>query len=134
LLFVRGWQMDSAYDDAIVDPSVVEDWRQRYVDEVQARVTSLRRRRTTVPWSAEVVHARPHEALTAASRDVGTLVLGRGGVDLPLVGRLGSVTRATMRDSLCPVEVVHQTPNRSGDGSWEAEGPAAPCRQALPAR
>lgn len=104
LRIVHGWQMDSAYDDAIVGRADVAEWRGHYVGSLERAVRGLGS--TSVPWSLQVVHAAPAEALLAACVDADTLVLGRGGADVPLVGGLGSVTRALLRDAACPVEVT----------------------------
>lgn len=105
LEIVHGWQMASPYDDAIVEQPVVEEWKQRYVASLNAAVRDLRLGSTTVSWSLEVVHDATESVLLAACARAGALVLGRGGVDVPLVGGLGPVTRALLRDAPCPVEV-----------------------------
>lgn len=104
LTIVHGWQMDTPYDDAIIGRAAVEEWRERYVGVLQEAVRRLGGT-THVPWTLEVVRATPEKALLAACEDAGTLVLGRGGLDVPLIGQLGSVARALVRDAACPVEV-----------------------------
>jgi nucleotide-binding universal stress UspA family protein len=106
---VHGWQMDSAYDDATVDPAEVERWRQGYVDSLEARVHDLRRGEMAVPWSVDVIHTSPDSALVGAACEAGALVIGRGGSDVPLLGQLGSVARATLSDAGCPVEIPSRT-------------------------
>lgn len=103
LTIVHGWQMDTPYDDAIIGRRAVEEWRERYVETLRRAVAKLGR--TTVSWQLKMLRAAPAEALLTACEDADLLVLGRGGIDVPLVGRLGSVARALVRDATCPVEV-----------------------------
>jgi nucleotide-binding universal stress UspA family protein len=54
----------------------------------------------------EIVHLPAAEALLQASKDAALLVLARGRLAHPLVGHLGSVARAVMRDAESPVEII----------------------------
>jgi nucleotide-binding universal stress UspA family protein len=121
LSFVHGWQMDSGYDDAVIAQSAVDEWARRYIDALEAVVTGLHGESTTVPWTVKLVHAAPEAALVAAAEQAHSLVLGRGGGAIPLVGRLGSTTRALLRAAVCPVEVACPV----GDQRSYADGRAA---------
>jgi hypothetical protein len=52
----------------------------------------------------DVRHMRPADALVAASRHSDLLLLGRG--ERHGYGQPSSLTRALIRESLCPLEVV----------------------------
>jgi nucleotide-binding universal stress UspA family protein len=106
LTIVHGWQLPSAYDDAILEPSAVDAWHDRYVGSVQRRQTQLGAGHRYPRAGVQVRHMPAAQALVLASEESRLLVVGRGGLNHPVVNHLGSVTRAVMQSSQCPVEVV----------------------------
>jgi nucleotide-binding universal stress UspA family protein len=106
LTVVHGWQLSSGYDDAVLDRLVVAEWADRYQGALQRRLSVVRAEHPAVPVEVEIVHLPPAEALVQASKDAVLLVLARGRLGHPLVGHLGSVARAVMRDAACPVEII----------------------------
>jgi nucleotide-binding universal stress UspA family protein len=106
LLVLHGWAMTTAYDDALVDATMAEEWRTTYRTRLDAVLEPLRARRPGVQVDAEVVHKAPAKALVQQSASVDLLIIGQGRLVHPLVSGLGSVARAVLEDSACPVEVV----------------------------
>ena len=112
LTVVHGWQLPSAYDDAILDPSAAEAWQDRYVRSVQRRQTQLGAGHRYPRAAVEVRHMPAAQALVLASKESQLLVVGRGGLNHPVVNHLGSITRAVMQSSECPVEVIENQDER----------------------
>jgi nucleotide-binding universal stress UspA family protein len=106
LTVVHGWQLSSGYDDAVVDRFAVADWANRYRAALQCRLSALQAEHPQVGVEVEILHLPAAEALAQASKDAALVVLGRGRLAHPLVGHLGSVSRAVMRDAECPVEII----------------------------
>jgi nucleotide-binding universal stress UspA family protein len=106
MTIVHGWQLPSAYDDAILDPRAVEVWQDRYVRSVHRRQTQLGADHRFPRAEVRVRHMAASQALILASKESQLLVVGRGGLNHPVVNHLGSVTRAVMQSSECPVEVI----------------------------
>lgn len=112
LTVVHAWQLTSGYDDAVIDPLVVDDWANRYQEALHSRLSTLRTEYPQVDVEVEIVHRLPADALVQAGQDAALLVLARGRLAHPLVGHLGSVARAVMRSTRCPVEIIPD-PRRS---------------------
>ena len=110
LTVVHGWQLSSGYDDAVIGQQDVEDWAGRYQRVLQRRLSVLQTEHPHVYVEVAIVHLPPAEALVQASQDAALLVLARGRLAHPLVGHLGSVARAVMRGTHCPVEIVPDSP------------------------
>ncbi len=106
LSIVHAWQLPSGYDDAVVAEPEVEEWRERYLRVLHARLGPLRAVHPDVRVSVEIRHLHPAEALIQAAKESDLVVLGRGRLEHPLVEHLGSVARAVMRDADCPTEVI----------------------------
>jgi nucleotide-binding universal stress UspA family protein len=106
LQLVHAWCMSSQYDDAIVDATVEEEWGAGYRHRLDAMLDPHRARHPEVEVEVDVVHQTAPKALVDRSRTSDRLILGRGRLVHPLVDRLGSVPRAVLEDSRCPVEVV----------------------------
>lgn len=110
---LHAWDVPAAYELAPLRPDhlvqaderatrAMEDlaspWRQKYPDsDIELRVT----------------RGRPAEMLFDASQDSDLVVLGRARGHVPL-RRLGSVARALLRESACPVEIVPEGPGDPG--------------------
>ncbi len=115
LTVLHAWYLPAVYDDAIVDRTTLQDWTARAQDRLQASVASRRAEYPDVDVRVEVKHMRPADAVVEASRHSDLLLLGRSRSPHH-VPHLGALTRAVIRESLCPVEVApvvqeaHQTP------------------------
>lgn len=66
--------------------------------------------RPNVPVEVVVVSERPEAALVAHSLESSLLVVGRRHARMPMSPRLGSVVRAVLRRSSCPVLVLNPGP------------------------
>lgn len=107
LSVVHAWQLSSGYDDAIVDQRAVADWQARYLSALNHRLAPLRSTHLSVRATVDIRHMHPADALVEAAERADLVVLARGRLEHPLVGRLGSVARAVIRDAGCPVEVLN---------------------------
>ena len=108
LTVVHAWHLPSGYDDAIVDQRAVREWRDRYEGALHDVLKPLQSRHGLVATTVDIQHLEPAEALIQAARDSDLVVLARGRLEHPLVGHLGSVARAVLRDAACPVEVINE--------------------------
>lgn len=106
LRLVHAWSMSSRYDDAIIDATVAEEWGRAYRSRLERMLSDLRTTQPCVEVVIELVHGDAAKALVDRSRTADLLLLGRGRSVHPLVNGLGSVSRAVLEDSDCPVEVA----------------------------
>ncbi len=106
LTVVHGWQLSTGYDDAVLDQASVEAWTERYRAALQNQLSVLQVDRPQIPVEVRIVHAPPATALVQAATTADLLMLARGRLTHPLVGHLGSVARAVMKRSTCPVEII----------------------------
>ena len=106
LLLIHAWSMASAYDDALVENKVEEEWSATYRRRLSARLDALQLGVGDSRVEISVVHRPAAKALIELSDRADLLMLGRGRTVHPLLHGLGSVPRAVLEDSRCPVEVV----------------------------
>jgi len=106
LRLVHAWSMSSRYDDAIIDTAVAEEWSQAYRSRLDLMLSDLEATHPCVEVTVEAVHGDPAKVLLDRSRTSDLMLLGRGRSVHPLVNGLGSVPRAVLEDSHCPVEVA----------------------------
>lgn len=105
LRVVHAWRLDAVYDD-IVTHRVDAEWREREKMLLAAAVADHRDAWPTVPVEIEVRHQWPADVLVDDSRNASLVVIGRHGVRGWIPEHLGSLARAVLRSSLCPVMVV----------------------------
>lgn len=106
LRIVHAWFYSDTYDGvAFAGPAL-----QQHEDEVRTHLTRelepVLSRHRDVPTELVVAHGRPADVLVEASRAAGLLVLGRHEASVPWGSHLGSVARAVLRHSECPVLVL----------------------------
>jgi nucleotide-binding universal stress UspA family protein len=106
LRLVHAWSMSSRYDDAMIEAADVEEWSRAYRTRLQRMLSGLQATHPRLEVTVEVVHGDPAKVLLDRSRTAELLLLGRGRSVRPLVNGLGSVPRAVLEDSHCPVEVA----------------------------
>lgn len=106
LLLVHAWSMSSEYDDSLVDANVEREWNATYQRRLRQRLGALHLDGSQLDVEILVIHQGPSAALVELSKEADLLLLGRGRSVHPLVHGLGSVPRAVLEDSKCPVEVV----------------------------
>jgi nucleotide-binding universal stress UspA family protein len=120
LSVLHAWYLPSVYDDAVADHAAFHGWSAQARRAIDDRLVELREKYPTADVRVDVEHARPADAMVRASAHSDLLVLGRRhrAMNIP---HLGSLTRAVIRASTCPVEVVptpvHTSPTRVDDGS-----------------
>lgn len=106
LRVLHSWDLPSVYQDSLLDAMAVEQWREEVAVQIEAAFAEAHRRHPGVKATVDVLHARPADALLEASREADLMVLGRRDVTHPAVQHAGSLTRALLRVSECPVSVV----------------------------
>ncbi len=114
LVVVHGWFIASMYEEALIGRAGVEEARAKARSRIEAAMAVLAAVYPTVEASLTIAHARPADALVAASRNSALLVLGRRGA-AHSVTHLGSVARALISESTCPVMILPPEWTRSAD-------------------
>jgi nucleotide-binding universal stress UspA family protein len=102
---LHAWFVPSMYDDAIVDRVAQHEWEESARRIVDVELLPYRRAHPSVDVRVDVVHMRAADALVERSEHSTLLVVGRRGAAHGLT-HLGSVTRAVIRESRCPVTIV----------------------------
>lgn len=103
---VHAWSMSSPYDDALVDTRREEEWAAAYRARLSHVLADARAVHPHVEAQVHVIHQDAAAALVDLSAHSDLLLVGQGRGVHPLIDQLGSVPRAVLRDSSCPVEVV----------------------------
>lgn len=111
---VHAWHYADSYDDVILAGAVCAAYDERVRDELEGALAPLLAEFPDVPAEVVSVRARPADLLVAESATAGVLVLGRHRSSMPWGPHLGSVVRAVLRESSCPVVVVDPIPVTSG--------------------
>jgi nucleotide-binding universal stress UspA family protein len=105
---LHAWSVPAMYDDAIVDRVARVEWEESARRIVDVELAPYRRAHPGVDVRIEVLHMRAVDALVEGSEHSTLLVVGRRGPAHGLT-HLGSVTRAVIRESRCPVMIVAPT-------------------------
>jgi len=92
------------YYDGYVDPGITEQWASGMRPVLEHEVEAVAKGYPDVGVLVDVVAQRPVDALVEATRTSHQLIIGRPGLS-HRIPRLGSVTRAVLREALCPVEL-----------------------------
>lgn len=109
LRVLHAWWLANGYDSVVVDDAMRRDFTVRATEEITTTVGPLREDYPGVEVAIDIRHVPTLDGLVEASRTSDLLVIGRRHVSLPLQSHLGSVARATIRESACPVAVVEPT-------------------------
>jgi nucleotide-binding universal stress UspA family protein len=114
LVVLHAWYIPSMYGEAMLGRSAVEKARKTIKDQIADEMAVWQSAYPTVDAELVVSHARPADALVALSRDSDLLLLGRRSAAHSLT-HLGSVARALIRESRCPVMVLPPASERAAD-------------------
>jgi nucleotide-binding universal stress UspA family protein len=125
LTILHAWYLPPLYDDALVDRADLHHWREGVRARIEAAALSHKARHPDVDVHIELVHMRPADALVERSGRSDLLVLGRSW-SKATVSHLGSVTRAVLRETHCPVEVVDVVDRTASRPSDVREAVSAP--------
>lgn len=106
LRVVHAWHLGAAENSFPMSPTDVDHWAETQTGEIRAVYDELGDAVRGVPVQIVVQHERPAEALVAASREAGLLVLGRHDPVVPVGSHVGPVVRAVLQDAECPVMLV----------------------------
>lgn len=104
--FVHAWHYADSYDDVISAGSAAVTYDERARELLESGLAPLQAEFPDVPAELVSLRSRPADLLVAESATAGVLVLGRHRSSMPWGPHLGSVVRAVLRESACPVVVV----------------------------
>lgn len=105
LRVVHAWHY-SPYDSVVFEGERLEAESAQLEREISSDLASLQRKFGEVPVELSVSHGRPADALVDASTRSSLIVVGRHHTSHRLGRHLGSIVRAVLRESRCPVLVV----------------------------
>lgn len=106
LRVIHTWKLQRPYDDVVVEGPEAERWTGILTERLAHALADLKSGFPEVDVDLDVRHQDPGAALLGATEGADLLLLGRRGHGAPLGFSLGSITRALIRESRCPVEVV----------------------------
>ncbi len=106
LVVLHVWWLSSGYDVAVVDDAMRDEYSSQFRQELEPLLEPLRQEFPDVEAKILVRHAPRVEAVLDAAELSDLLVLGRRHHLLPLGSHLGSVARAAIEHSTCPVLVT----------------------------
>jgi nucleotide-binding universal stress UspA family protein len=105
LTVLHSWYLPPLYDGVQLDRLALNSIGESVRAKIEAALVPLRAEHPDVDVRVELMRMRPADALVERSGRSDLLVLGRGPSG-PAAGHLGSVTRAVLREALCPVVVL----------------------------
>jgi len=100
---LHAWYIPTAYDAAWAESASTRRWESDLHEELAREVSTIGTDFPDVKVTTRVVRDRPADALVAASRTSGLVVVQR--TTGPGRSHLGWVTRTLLREASCPVEV-----------------------------
>lgn len=106
LTVLHAWRPTVQYDAAMLEPAMIDPWREKVTRELTLLTTNLGADHLDVPVKLRVDYDSTVAALLEASRHAELLVIGRRGSGAQFGLPLGSVARAMIAAAHCPVEVV----------------------------
>jgi nucleotide-binding universal stress UspA family protein len=112
--------LPALYYDGHADPGITEKWASSMRPGVEHEVEAVAKGYPEVAVLVDVVAQRPVDALVEATRTSHLLIIGRPGLS-HRIPRLGSVSRAVLREALCPVELLPLPPREEASPSDEGE-------------
>jgi len=124
LTILHAWYVPAEYGEDGLDAATVNRWHEEARAEVTAAIAPWIRTHPDVDVRVAVPHQRPVDAIVAASRHSDVLVVGRRRSD-GLV-HLGSVVRAAIRESQCPVVVLTPASRQTAPTPVELERASIP--------
>lgn len=110
LRVLHTWKLQRPYDDLVVDGPAAKRWTTQLTEALMEVLPDLKSGFPEVEVDLDVRHQDPGAALLGATEGAELLLLGRRGHGAPLGLPLGSTTRALIRESRCPVEIVPLSP------------------------
>ena len=115
LVVVHAWKLLSGYDDIISNHMDRDTYTRRTARLIEPVLDDIRQAHPEVAVRLEILHAQPAFALVDASASADLLLLARPR-HTGVPHHLGPVTRAVLRESRCPVEILpHQDSGSAED-------------------
>ncbi|WP_110241573.1 universal stress protein [Nocardioides gilvus] len=93
------------YRESLLSASELQEWIRRDTGAIHAAIDAVAKE-AGVQVEVEVHRSAPADLLIEATRTSELIVLGRHDALIPVGSHLGSVARAVIRDSACPVMLV----------------------------
>lgn len=106
LRVVHAWRAEPRYEQVTLPGATTAQWDSHLREQVSEAVEPLADKYPDVPVDIVVRHQWPADALTELQSTSALLVVGRHGSISPFSGRLGSLARAVLRGTGCPVMIV----------------------------
>jgi nucleotide-binding universal stress UspA family protein len=107
LRVLHTFYLPAVYEDANGEAEEAFEQSHRATTQlIEDALDPVQRRHEGVDCTVDLQIGRPADALVEAAQDADLLVVGRRDTAHPAVEHLGSVTRALLRLSSCPVDVV----------------------------
>ena len=100
LRVLSAWSLPIQRYDGYVDPDIIDQWVSSVRRVIENLVEAVTEGHPDVDVLIDVEERRPADSLVEATRRSHLLILGRLAHRFPL---LGSLTRAVLREALCPV-------------------------------
>lgn len=107
---VHAWRYSQRYDDLVFAESTRQEFDDELRRQLEAALEPVLAGNPGVPVELVTAHGRPADLLVAESASAGLVVMGRHRSSMPWGPHLGSVVRAVLRESVCPVMVVDPVP------------------------
>jgi nucleotide-binding universal stress UspA family protein len=108
ITLVHAWDLPTAYEVSLLSVEQLTSWGRQVAQDLQALVDAWKDKAPEVTIETRAERGRPAGVLVKASHDSDLLLVARARTWVP-GHHLGSVARAVLRESACPVEVVPQT-------------------------
>lgn len=102
---LHAWDVPAAYEVSLLSPEELTDWERRTAKDLQSLADTWKDKAPGVTIETRAVRGRTADVLVTASHDSDLLLVARARTWVP-GHHLGSVARAVLRESACPVEVV----------------------------
>lgn len=106
LRVVHAWQYSQAFDDVVFEGERQANHSSRLADEIREDLAAFEQKFSGVPVELSVQHGRAADAIAKESKRSSLVVVGRHRTSRRVSRHLGSIVRAVLRGSQCPVMVV----------------------------
>lgn len=103
LRVVNAWSLPDPYEGMGASLAEQQAWSEESVADVKAAIAELGDDARGVEAEIRISHGRPADALVEAAEQAELLVVGRHDPLIPIGSHLGSVARAVVHESRCPV-------------------------------
>lgn len=107
---VHAWYFNGQYDDLVFAGRAAAAHEEELRADLERELQPVLKAHPDVPVDVVILHGYPSDLLVEQSESAGLLVLGRHRPAHRVGPHLGSVVRAVLRETACPVLVVDPSP------------------------